>query len=387
MSFSLIRRFRLASSALFIGVSLVACSSHSVNIPTPVPVDKFPAAQNPNSTFNTTPQPIALLLPLQGPLANIGLLLKQGFIAAAQQVAPYPQIILIDTNSESIQAAYTEALAKKAQFIVGPLLKPQVQTIAGLQPSLPVLALNYLNADISTPQELYQFGLSPLDEAQQATLHAWRNGNRSALIITANGNWGSQIGRAFAQQWQALGGKVVGQLTLSQNTSAITRQISQFLQFKLPHDRRTDFDVVFLVSNPQIGRQVKPLLKFFYAGNVPVYAIAAIYSGKSHSQRLDRDLNQIIFCTAPWSLARNTIEPVLYAQLKAAFPEHFQSNSKYYALGVDAFHIVQQLSRLNQSPQQTLEGATGLLSLTNQHHIVRQLPCVQFRNGNVALID
>jgi uncharacterized protein len=390
VSFSLTHRLRLTTSLLLISLGLSACASNSSRAPSPVLLN------NPNSAISTIVAPnnnliqpiIALLLPLQGPLANIGQSVKQGFFAAARENGSSPRIILIDTSvASSMQAAYTDAIAKNAQIIVGPLLKPEVQSIASLQTSVPILALNYLNSDISTPPELVQFGLSPIDEAQQATSHAWQNDKRSALIMTANGNWGSQIGEAFAEQWQALGGTVVGQLTLSENPADITKQISHFLHFKPPHDRRTDFDVIFLASSPQIGRQVKPLLKFFYAGDIPVYATASIYSGIPGSQRFDKDLNQVIFCAAPWSLANNSIEPNLYQQLKSASPERFSRNSKYYALGIDAFHIIQQLGRLKLSPQQTLQGTTGILSLTSQHRIVRQLACAQFRHGNLVPID
>ncbi|WP_342147647.1 penicillin-binding protein activator [Rickettsiella endosymbiont of Aleochara curtula] len=389
MSFSLMNRLCLSLGFLLISLGLTACASNSSHVPNPVlSNNQNPAFSTSSTLSNNVMQTIALLLPLQGPLANIGVSVKQGFLAAAEENGSSPRIILVDTSVESsIQAAYTQAIAKNAQIIVGPLLKPQVQSIAGLQTRIPILALNYLNSDISTPSELYQFGLSPLDEAQQAINHAWKNGKRSALIMTANGNWGSQIGEAFAQQWQALGGTVVGQLTLSENPADITKQMRHFLHFKPPHDRRTDFDVIFLASSPQIGRQVKPLLKFFYAGDIPVYATASIYSGIPGSQRLDKDLNQIIFCAAPWSLANSSIEPNLYQQLKSASPERFSRNSKYYALGIDAFHIIQQLGRLNQSQQQTLQGATGMLSLNSQHRIARQLPCAQFRNGNLVPID
>lgn len=330
-------------------------------------------------------QPIALLLPLQGPLANVAQSIKQGFFATADENGTSPHIILIDTGvGSAMQAAYSEASAKKVRIIVGPLLKSQVQSIASLQTHIPILALNYLNSEISTPSGLYQFGLSPSDEAQQATQMAWNSGKRSAIIITAHSNWGTQLGKVFAQQWQALGGTVIDQLELSKNPSDITQQIRHLLQFKLPHKRRTDFDVIFLASNPQIGRQVKPLLKFFYAGDVPVYATASIYSGVP-SQHFDDDLNQIIFCAAPWSLG-NWIEPNLYQQLKLSFPLSFNRNSQYYALGVDAFHIIQQLGRL-QSSQQALQGTTGVLSLNKQHRIVRQLPCAQFRNGYVVPIS
>lgn len=375
---------RLITYLLLISLSLTACASHP---PNPVLTNSPNSMLATDVSSNKMIQPIALLLPLQGPLTNIALSVKEGFFAAAAESGTSPQIILIDTHTGSaMQAAYSKALAKKARIIVGPLFKPQVQNIASLQINIPVLALNYLNPDISAPPELYQFGLSPIDEAQQATRLAWQSGHRSALIITANGHWGTQIGEAFAQQWQALGGTVVGQLVLSQNSSNITRQMRHFLHFKPPHDRRTDFDVIFLVSSPQIGRQVKPLLKFFYAGDVPVYATASIYGG-TPSQRLDRDLNQVIFCAAPWSLANNSIEPNLYQQIKSSSPMRFNRNSQYYALGVDAFHIIQQLGRLNQSPQHTLQGATGKLSLNNQHRIVRELACAQFLNGYLVPID
>jgi uncharacterized protein len=382
-------RLCLTTSLFLISLGLAACASNSSRVPSPVLSNYQNSALSTSAVpSNNVIQPIALLLPLQGPLANIGQSVKQGFLAAAEENGSSPRIILIDTSvASSIQAAYTDAIAKNAQIIVGPLLKPEVQSVASLQTKVPILALNYLNSDISTPPELYQFGLSPIDEAQQATNHAWQSGKRSALIMTANGNWGSQIGEAFAQQWQALGGTVVGQLTLSENPADITKQISHFLHFKPPHDRRTDFDVIFLASSPQIGRQVKPLLKFFFAGDIPVYATASIYSGIPGSQRFDKDLNQIIFCAAPWSLANSNIEPNLYQQLKSASPQGFSRNSKYYALGIDAFHIIQQLGRLKLSPQQTLQGTTGILSLNSQHRIARQLPCAQFRNGNLAPID
>lgn len=381
-------RLGLTTSLLLISLGLAACASNSSRVPSPVLSNDPNSAATPVALSNNVPQPIALLLPLQGPLANIGQSVKQGIFAAAEENGVPPRIILIDTRLKpSMQAAYTEAITKNAQIIIGPLLKPQVQSIASLQTSIPILSLNYLNSDISTPPELYQYGLSPIDEAQQATQHAWQTGKRSALIITTNGNWGSQIGEAFAQQWQALGGTIVGKLALSQNPSDITKQMSHFLHFKPPHERRIDFDVIFLASNPQVGRQVKPLLKFFYAGDIPVYATASIYSGIPKSQRSDRDLNQIIFCAAPWSLANSVIEPNLYQQLKSASPAHFSRNSKYYALGIDAFHVIQQLGRLSQSSQQTIQGTTGILSLNNQHRIVRQLPCAQFRNGYLVPID
>ncbi|MDQ8039795.1 MAG: penicillin-binding protein activator [Rickettsiella sp.] len=384
MSF-LFSRLLLSIILLFSSsIYLSGCSQNSANAPSPVPADML--SRNLRNNFPlANPKIIALLVPLQGQLGPIGQAIKQGFLTAAQENGSNAQIIIIDTTKEpTIQAAYNKALAQKAQFVVGPLLKPQVQVLAGLELSTPVLALNYLNSDISTPAELYQFGLSPLDEAQELTTKAWQSGRRSALIMTSS--WGSQIAQTFADEWKNLGGHVVERLTLSQNSSALTGQIRRFLQFKPPHEIRTDFDVIFLASDPKTARQVKPLLKFYFAGDIPVYATASIYSGRPNS-RLDNDLNGIIFCSTPWSLGRGAGAPnrLLYEKLQAANSlEFFRHYRSYYALGVDALHIAQQLSSLANS--QILAGATGQLSL-KQHRIVRQMPCAQFRRGHITLIN
>ncbi len=364
---------------------LVGCSQNSAHLPRPVSPVVLSKA---HTAFPATPNTIALLIPLQGPLGSIGWAVEQGFLASAQASGAPPRIIVIDTAKEpSIQVAYNKAIKKNAQFVVGPLLKAQVQTLVGLELHTSVLTLNYLASDVSAPPELYQFGLSPLDEAKQAALKAWQSGCRSALIMTTDGNWGAQIGQTFADQWNSLTGTVVDRLTLSHTTSALTRQLREFIQFKPPHNRRTDFDVIFLASDPQTGRQVKPLLKFFYAGDIPVYATAAIYSGLPNSSRLDYDLDGVIFCSAPWTIEKSISNSSLYQQLQARDAGFFMRNRKYYALGVDAFHIVQQLPNLNQFHAQALPGATGQLTLDDKHRIVRKLVCAQFRKGAVSFLD
>ena len=382
------RTFYLVS--LFITCSyLTGCGQNSVNAPSVASTNTLTQSIANGNTQAGVPQIIALLVPLQGPLSGVGQAVKQGFMAAAQatRTSP-PNVIVIDTTKQvSTQGAYEKALSYKAQMVVGPLLKTQVQTLAGLQLTTPALALNYLNPDISTPPELYQFGLSPLDEVRQVVQQAWQTGRRSALVINLGDAWGSQLGQSFANEWKRAGGKVVGRLNLSQNSSAFNRQIRNFLQFKPPHDRRTDFDVVFLAINPKVARQVIPLLKFYYVGDVPIYATASVYAGVPN-RRLNNDLNQVIFCSAPWGLGQNTPYPSLYEQLQIANPTgHFRRYRSYYALGVDAYHLTQQLAYLNQSPSNSIPGATGQLSLDAQHRIVRQLICAQFNKGYVTLIN
>jgi outer membrane PBP1 activator LpoA protein len=266
------------------------------------------------------------------------------------------------------------------------LTKPDVQTIAKMgELPAPTLALNYLDPHQAAPAQLYQFGLSPLDEARQAAALARQNGAQSALIIAPDNNWGATVAQGFQNQWQALGGNVADTLFFTGAIPAWAAQIRDFLRFKqsdknTPPNRRQDFDVIFLAADPHAARQIRPLLKFYSAGNVPVYATSLIYSG-APQPALDNDLNGIVFCDVPWILNKRTALATLRQRLALFWPLDFRQNIRLYALGVDAYYLAEQLSRLAISPAKNFAGATGVLSLNDQQRMVRKLTCMQFRAG------
>ncbi len=369
-----------SSSFLFTG-----CSALSTRAPATVPTQWMD-----RSASNTqTPRSIALLLPLRGTLGPVGQAIRQGFLTAAQMNnGPHPQINIIDTTTEaSIEAAYHKALSQKAQLIVGPLLRAQVQRIAELDLNVPVIALNYVDPNVRTASNLYQFGLSPRDEARQAVHAAWEQGYRQALLLAVSTAWGTQLAQAFRTEWEQLGGHIVEQASLSPRPRDLTAQIRHLLQFTKPNQRRTDFDVIFLASDKTIARQVKPLLKFFYAGDVPVYASASVYEVNS-SRQSNNDLNGLIFCAAPWMLGQRTAYANVYAQLQTTTPAVLLNRYRaYYALGVDAFVLSQNLAPLHATPETSLSGATGQLRLTAQRSVTRQLPCAQFKQGRLVTLN
>lgn len=356
------------------------------------------ANDNPNKIVaidNTYPQNVALLVPLQGELATAGQAIRDGFMAAYNQfsISQRPQKITVIDSADtlSIQDNYTKAIQNGAHFVVGPLAKLQVKSIAQMSSlSVPTLTLNYIEPSESAPSELYQFGLSPLDEAKQAATNAWQNNERTALIITPATTWGQSVANAFQEQWQMLGGTVRDTLSYSSNNKELSNQLKNFLQYRQGNKRiagqhRQDFDVIFLAADANTARQIKPLLKYYYAGNVPVYATSLVYSGIPQPA-LDTDLNGITFCDAPWVFNNTSVISTLRQQL-ADSSEDFTRHAKLYALGVDAYKTMMELNRLKSSSQQTLVGATGTLSMNNQHRIVRQLVCAQFRNGVPSLLN
>jgi uncharacterized protein len=343
-------------------------------------------------TTTTPPQHIALLLPLHGPMASSGEVVKNGFLSAyydhkaqnAQQ-----KISFYDTNETAdIGALYQKAASEGADMIIGPLTKPEVESLQRLNHfDVKVLALNYTSTSFfrSPPNNFYQFGLSPTDETQQMANKARQAGHINALIIADNNAWGQRVTDAAKSQWQGQGGKVIDTLYFTPQTN-LTQSIASLLHINpkvdqhlakqgntrstLAEQRRQDFDVIFIFAQPDTARQIIPLLRFYYAGNIPVYSISAIYSGRPNPIK-DRDLNGVTFCETPWIIQM--------AHSNAATPNQY---NRLYAVGRDAYLLSQAMPRLNTLPNFPIYGATGALDM-EQQQVHQRLPWVTMRDGQI----
>jgi len=339
---------------------------------------------------------LVLLVPLQGERGRAGQAIEDGFLTAYNSMPSSQRpghVEVMDTSGEgSIQQTYQRAVQQGADFIIGPLAKADVQALAQ-NPSLPVptLTLNYLEPNQRAPTQLYQFGLSPFDEIQPVVQLAWQRGQHRALIIVPSGNWGQSVARAFQDGWQALGGRVVDTLFFTGSSQDLTLQIQRLLHFSqtgnsAASSRRHDFDMIFLVASPENARQIRPLLKFYYAGDVPVYATSLVYSGVPNPQA-DSDLNGITFCDMPWVLDAQSPLANLRQRIALFWPVNFRQETRLYALGVDAYQVASHFPQLVGAPNQGLPSATGTLSVDNQYRVVRQLVCAQFVQGKPRLLN
>src|SRR3989338_6374254 len=92
-----------------------------------------------------SPQHIALLLPLSGPLSPYATAIRNGFFTAyyeqKNRTGTAPSISVMDTTGQPIQTVYKTAVAQGADFIVGPLDKTNVTALVNTQVlPVPVLA-------------------------------------------------------------------------------------------------------------------------------------------------------------------------------------------------------------------------------------------------------
>ena len=58
---------------------------------------------------------------------------------------------------------------------------------------------------------MFQFGLSPDEEAQQVAERTWLDGHVNAAVLVPIGPWGERVSMAFKTRWEEIGGRVIEQ--------------------------------------------------------------------------------------------------------------------------------------------------------------------------------
>ena len=115
-------------------------------------------------------------------------------------------------------------------------------------------------------------------------------------------------------------------------------------RFEFTARRRHDIDFVFLLSNATQARGINPTLAFFYAEDIPVYAISHVHVGTD--SRIDAiDMNGIRFCDIPWKLTNDDSTQQLIVE---TWPGANSQLSPFYALGRRCAQAI--------SPTSTAEG-------------------------------
>ncbi|OGT21354.1 MAG: hypothetical protein A3C55_03455 [Gammaproteobacteria bacterium RIFCSPHIGHO2_02_FULL_42_13] len=364
-------------------------------------ISLLPNADTLNSMSQTqAPQQIALLLPLHGPFASMGTAVRDGFMMNFYNNAKYlqntPTIKVYDTSKDDILTLYQQAVDDGAQFVIGPLTKDNVNRLAGQNKiTVPTLVLNYLDTNQSPPDNLIQFGLSPMQSAQQIAAFAWAHGSDQLLTLSAQSDWATQILQTFNDSYRQLGGNIAiatqftdDQSIKSSISSALnidqSNQRAQSLQdlfgepIKAIPRRRQDINGIFLIATPAQARQIIPLLKFYYTENLPIFSISNVYSG-APSPRNDHDLNGIYFNDIPLLLSDNY--STLRNKLASLWASNYQTNNRLYGLGLDADTLSMLWPRFIAAPNFPIQGVTGNLYLNQNQQIYRQLLDAEFQQG------
>lgn len=350
------------------------------------------------------PGAIALLLPLD---SVSGTVIRDGFMSAYYDVMQFggkvPQVRLYNTSiAQDILAVYDQAVADGAEMIIGPLLKQHVARLHE-EPRLPVptLALNNIEGARPLSPNMYQFALSPENEAVQIAERAWNDGHRYAAVLSpadAADDFYDRKRNSFVDRWLTLGGTIVAQESYRQDYTGVVEalldiddsearkdRLSDLIRENLEFTqrRRQDIDFIFLVAEPGPARQINPTLAYLYAGDIPVYASQDVYSGLPRPLE-DNDLNGILFGDSPWLLGYND---ELKQKAGTLFPQGNALTLRLQAFGIDAFRLYPRLKQLESVEDSQIYGATGLLKLGENRNIIRELSWAQVAGGLARVED
>ncbi|MEW5902895.1 MAG: penicillin-binding protein activator [Pseudomonadota bacterium] len=297
---------------------------------------------------------IALILPLRS--ASFGRAaeaLQLGFLAAAE-VQPDLPVRVYSANDEKYEVAelYRQAIAQGAQAVVGPLTRGGVMALAenGAVP-VPTLALNMPEQVAPRNDQLYFFGLPPELEARQAAQWATQSGLITATVVRTDTPLSRRLAQAFSEEWTRLGGMLWPDIVYEGDPSEIRLLGGEA------------GSMVFLAAEPDKARLMRP----YIFSDIPVYATSQVFVGNGNNL-INYDLTEIRFYDMPWVIQPDHPAVMVYPRADPPYP---LDQERLYALGIDAYRMMQVLLHHTTVNALPLDGVSGKLSLDG-HTVMRE---------------
>lgn len=346
---------------------------------------------------------IALLLPLTGGAGAAAATVRDGFQAAIRLLPPEerPVLIVYDTGILPVPEAIGQARDDGADVIVGPLTREEVTLAADVGTrGLPLLALNFLDAQRIAPAGMYQFALSPEEEARSVATRLLQSGLRRGVAMVPTGDWGNRVLAAFREQFVGGGGTLLAQVsydaaihdygteirsTFGPGASLARKDhIASITGLRLAFEPRprADIDFAFVAGQPASVRLLRPQLRFYYAGNMGIYSTSDAFAPDAGAS--NQDLDGLMFPEMPWLLPGDGYIGETRLLLDAAMGPAAVPRSRLYAFGYDACQLALALGANRREPTRIdIAGLTGRLTMGADGRVHRETSWAQIRDGAV----
>ena len=321
------------------------------------------------------PLKLAVLLPLSGDMSRAALPVRDGLLAGYYaENRRRPEITFHDTVG-GVDAAYDQAVANGADFVVGPLGRAEVDALYSRQSlPIPVLALN--RGELPPPPGNASFALAPEDDGVAAAEYAISRGARRVLSLADGDDSMRRAAAAFRARLEELDGTVVVELVVNATPGAM----GTALQTAATTDG--GIDAVFLAVRPsQAGAIVAQLADVGLGGKLRIGTSAL--AGARPTDTSGHALDGIAFPSDAWSVQYVAGLPssVTAASMLATARGSAQ---RLFAFGYDAWLLTAFLERLATNPAASVAGATGTLRIDADGNVVRT-PAWSSWNGSNAL--
>lgn len=379
-------------------VLVAGCSSTVVRRPAPVATQPVPAAPpvQDHWQFDAGDRPpaqadgyrppvsLAVLLPLSGRLSRAAVPVRDGLLAAYYaESRRRPELTFYDTagTAGGALAAYREAVAAGADFVLGPLGRDEVDSLfAGADLPVPVLALNHGTAP--TPAGNASFSLAPEDDGIAAVEYLLARNARRVLVLAGPDDSMRRAASAFGALLRERGGEVAAELTVYTPETDLSASLAALGTTPAP------VDAVFMALAPKRIRAVLPQLEAVGLGGKMKVATSQLASATpGEASRLDytaeHALDGIAFPTEAWG-----VRSVAGLPSAASAAEMLSSArgpaARLFAFGHDAWLLTAYLERLANEPGTSVPGATGRLGVDARGNVVRT-PAWSTWNGDTVV--
>jgi len=339
-------------------------------------------AQSPPHTAPPAAAParvVAVLLPLDSPVfGRAAGHVRSGITAAwahsASKAGIELRFIPVGDQPNDIVGAYNQALAGNARAIVGPLIRDQVNALAAAlgqsaAVNVPTVALNVVDGDPRLPQNLFLFGLSTEADARQVARMALRDGRKRALVLTQPNAFSRRVQQAFIDAFADGGGAVGAQHPALTDLTALNKLRAAAAA--------ANADMIFIAADLVVARTVRAFLD----SNLPTYATSQVWAGPI-DPNASLDLNGTRLLDMPWLLEPDHPAVMVYPRSQPALlPE----NERLYALGIDAYRLVELALERGLLPGLALDGVTGRITLERGHWLTREASPAQLWQGQLLI--
>ena len=265
---------------------------------------------------------------------------------------------------------------------------------------VPLLTLNYLPDNAVAPPGLFQFALSPEDEAVAAAERAIEDGRTLGIALVPNNGWGRRLLTSFSDAFQARGGTLLEYRFYEPGDQDFSFEIQNLMGLSLSRQRyerlranlggalefdprrRADAEFMFLAAAAPVGRLLKSQLKFHYSGDLPVYSTSRIFAMDGRS---NADLNGVMFADTPWIVAPQPWIAELPALYSEFWPEQ-RRLGRLHAMGYDAYLLLGELYGARGGEMAPINGASGALYLDADGRVHRRLAWAEFQRGEAVVL-
>jgi ABC-type branched-subunit amino acid transport system substrate-binding protein len=222
---------RLATLGTLTALALVAACAPRQKAPV-APVAPPPPVEKPAEVKPGEAHRIAILAPLSGPNAPVGIsLANAATLALVDTGRQGVRLTSYDTAALGAAGAANRALADGAQLILGPLLAADATAVRAVAEPRGVTMLSFSNDSGIAGGRLYVLGFQPAQSIDRVVGYAASRGLGRFAALVPEGTYGQRASVAFTRAVAAAEGQVVALTSFARTPAALpgaARQVTAY---------------------------------------------------------------------------------------------------------------------------------------------------------------